>query len=168
MATHLTNPELPPDRFAGKESKHHVGLSEAVNSALARPLHFSISSRMNAIVDFSVAFLLFVGAAVGKFNDPAIIPMLRAMGSILIFYSLGTRYELGLVKFIPLQVHLFLDLGMAALLGAAPIHFGITGLAGFMMVALGAVMLAIALLTRREQKFMPGIEDSADSADKDA
>lgn len=129
------------------------GVTDALNSALARPLHMGISSRTNAIVDYTVAFLLFLGPVVSTFADPAVPPVLRSLGAMLIFYSLATKYELGLVRFIPLQVHLFLDLGMAVLLGAAPIHFNVSGIPGFVMVTLGAIMLANSLLTRHGQKF---------------
>jgi hypothetical protein len=156
MATQLTNPEDAPEHFAGKargEKQMRQGVTDAVNSALVRPLHMGISSRTNAMVDYTVAFLLFLGPVVSTFNDPAVPHFLRALGTMLIFYSLATKYELGLVRFIPLQVHLFLDLGMAVLLGAAPIHFNVTGIPGFVMVSLGAVMLANSLLTRHGQKF---------------
>lgn len=156
MATQLTNPGETPEHFAAKArgvKRMKEGVTDALNTALASPIHMGISSRTNAMVDYTVAFLLFLGPVVSTFADPAVPQLLRAMGTLIIFYSLCTRYELGLVRFIPLQVHLFLDLGMAVLLGAAPIHFGVGGIPGFVMVTLGAIMLANSLLTRHGQKF---------------
>jgi len=112
-----------------------------------------MAPRTNGIIDYTVALLLMLAPWILSYSDHAVAPVSRALGAMLFFYSFCTKYDVGVLRFIPLQVHLFLDLGMALLLGAAPLHFGIWGAPGMMMVVLGIAMGAAALLTCHGQKF---------------
>jgi hypothetical protein len=128
-------------------------VNSAVNSALQRQLHLGISSRLNGLLDYLVVLILFIAPWVLGYDDLAVTPVSRALGAALLFYSLATKYELGIVRMIPLQVHLFLDLGTGGLLAAAPIHFNIGGLPGAVFFLLGVGMIASALLTHHGHKF---------------
>jgi hypothetical protein len=156
MANDFTPPENPkldepkPVASEVKEDRRVVG---AVNSALQRPMHLGISSRLNGLLDYAVALILFIAPWFLGYADHAVTPVSRALGAALLFYSLSTKYELGIIKMIPLQVHLFLDLGTGGLLAAAPIHFNIRGLPGMVFFILGVSMLASALLTHHGHKF---------------
>jgi hypothetical protein len=140
---HPSTPEAPGKRR----------VAGAVNSALQRPMHLGISSRLNGLLDYTVVLILFIAPWVLGFGDHAVAPVSRALGAALLFYSLATKYELGIIRMIPLQVHLFLDLGTGGLLAAAPIHFNIGGLPGVVFVILGIGMIASALLTHHGHKF---------------
>jgi hypothetical protein len=129
------------------------GVTRAVNAALQRPARPLMAPRTNAILDLLVVAVLLLAPWVLNFSDHAVAPVARTLGAMLLFYSLCTKYEFGIVRFIPLQVHLFLDLGMAVLLGAAPVHFAIWGLPGIVFVILGILMGVAALFTRHGQKF---------------
>lgn len=109
--------------------------------------------RTNGLIDYITALTLFLAPWVLSYSDHAVAPLSRTLGAMILGYSLCTKYEMGLIRFIPLQIHLFLDLGMAVLLVAAPLHFAIWGSAGMLMFVLGAMMGASALLTRHGQKF---------------
>jgi hypothetical protein len=137
-----------------------------MNTALQRPAHLLMAPRTNAIIDYTVAFILFLAPWLLSYSDHAVAPVSRALGALVLFYSLCTKYDLGVIRFIPLQVHLFLDLGMALLLAAAPIHFAIWGLPGLMMVVLGIVMGMAALLTRHGQKFTRPATEIRTSAER--
>jgi hypothetical protein len=143
--------ELPPEP-ANKASASQR-FAGAMNSALERPMTPGMAPRTNGIIDYAVAFILFLAPWILSYSDHAVAPVSRALGALLLFYSLCTKYPVGLLRFIPMQVHLFLDLGMAVLLVAAPIHFAIWGAPGLMMVGLGLLMGIAALLTRHGQKF---------------
>jgi hypothetical protein len=124
-----------------------------MNSALQRPMRLTMAPRTNGLIDYIVAFALLVLPWVLGYTDHAVAPVSRALGALLLFYSLCTKYDLGVLRLFPLQVHLFLDLCLAVLLVAAPVHFDFWGLAGMVMVVLGLAMGAAALLTRHGQKF---------------
>jgi hypothetical protein len=136
-----------------------------MNSALQRPMHLTMAPRTNGVIDYIVALALLLLPWVLGYSDHAVAPVSRALGSLLLFYSVCTKYDLGLLRLFPLQVHLFLDLCIAVLLVAAPMHFAFWGLAGLVMVGLGLMMGAAALLTRHGQKFTrahAGIREGAE------
>ena len=156
MANDFTPPENPkPDepKPAVSEVTGNRRVVGAVNSALQRPMHLGISSRLNGLLDYTVVLILFIAPWFLGYADHAVTPVSRALGAALLFYSLSTKYELGIIKMIPLQVHLFLDLGTGGLLAAAPIHFNIRGLPGVVFFILGVSMIASALLTHHGHKF---------------
>jgi hypothetical protein len=156
MATHLTNPdsspETPPSQPPGGPPPKG-SIAGAVDTALQRPANVGMSPRTNGIIDYIVAFTLFLAPWVLAYTDHAVAPVSRTLGAMILFYSLCTKYDLGLVRFFPLQVHLFLDAGMAVLLVAAPMHFAFWGAAGLLMAFLGLLMGASAILTRHGHKF---------------
>ena len=155
MATNLTDPEgssdVPPASPPASPAKGAI--AGAVDSALQRPASMGMSQRTNGVIDYIVAFILFLAPWVLSYTDHAVAPVSRTLGAMILFYSLCTKYELGLVRFFPMQVHLFLDAGMAVLLVAAPMHFAFWGVAGLLMAFLGVLMGASALLTRHGHKF---------------
>jgi hypothetical protein len=156
MSNDFTTPENPkPDepKPVVPEARGNRRVVGAVNSALQRPMHLGISSRLNGLLDYAVALILFIAPWFLGYGDHAVAPVSRALGAALLFYSLSTKYELGIIKMIPLQVHLFLDLGTGGLLAAAPIHFNIRGLPGTVFFILGVGMIASALLTHHGHKF---------------
>jgi hypothetical protein len=156
MPTPLTNPGDSSDAYSKQQHSAPPpvsGVSGTTNTALQRPANALMAPRTNGLIDYTVALLLFLAPWILSYSDHAVAPLSRALGALILFYSLCTKYDLGVVRFIPLQVHLFLDLGMAVLLGAAPLHFAIWGFPGLMMVVLGLAMGAAALLTRHGQKF---------------
>lgn len=113
-----------------------------------------MSTRTNGVIDYIVAFILFLAPWVLSYADhEAVAPVTRTLGAMVLFYSLCTKYELGLVRFFPMQVHLFLDAGMAVLLVAVPMYFAFWGTAGLLMAFLGLLMGASAILTRHGHKF---------------
>lgn len=151
MATDFRNPEERPENVKTADPKvgpADTGASRAVHSALQKPMRPTMKPRTNGILDLIVVAVLFVAPWVLNFSDHAMSPVSRALGAMLLFYSLCTKYELGLVRFIPLPVHLFLDLCMAVLLGAAPIHFAMGGFPAFVFVVLGVIMAVAAFFTR--------------------
>jgi hypothetical protein len=78
-----------------------------------------IPTWLHGIVDYlTVGALLAVPRALG-WNKPA-MTTLTAAASGLLGYSLCTRYELGMFKWIPMPVHLALDGMSGAALCAAP------------------------------------------------
>lgn len=156
MATHLTNPGSSSEDYPAKQPAAPPpkgAIAGAVDTALQQPANLGMSTRTNGIIDYIVAFTLFLAPWVLSYTDHAVAPVSRTLGAMVLFYSLCTKYELGLVRFFPVQVHLFLDAGIAVLLVAAPMHFAFWGTAGFLMAFLGLLQMGSAVLTRHGQKF---------------
>ena len=114
---------------------------------IPRPLH--------AVLDYlwGIAFYL-APKTLGYEGDTAARAFSEARGNTMIATSLLTRFELGLIRIIPFNVHLLLDL-LGALLGlASPWLFGFDknekarkAVIGFSLFELGAV-----LLSKRDKK----------------
>jgi hypothetical protein len=72
-----------------------------------------------------------------------------AVGGFIIFYSLFTNYEMGLLKWrgIPMKLHLFLDVVATVFLAAAPWIFHFNELTYLPFLSFGVIGFAITLLT---------------------
>ena len=84
-----------------------------------------ISSRVHGILDYLAAVMLIVSPWLFNFYRGGIeswIPI--ALGIMTILMSIFTKYELGIVKVIPMPVHLGLDVAQAVFLAFSPILFG--------------------------------------------
>lgn len=82
-----------------------------------------------------------------------------ALGAGAILYSLLTDYELGLVKIIPMPVHLGLDAANGVLLAASPWLFGFAATTRAPYLALGLFEIGASLITRTK----PGNEGGSGS-----
>jgi hypothetical protein len=92
----------------------------AEGEARCLPLHAMkpLSTRAHGLLDYSsvVAFLVapdWLGWGAGPRR------LLRRAAAATLAYSLFTRYELGLIRLLPMPAHLALDAGQAALLCSA-------------------------------------------------
>src|SRR4051812_24640001 len=84
-----------------------------------------ISTRTHGILDYIVGIVLIVAPWLLKFNQGGAetwVPVI--LGAALILYSLCTRYELGIIKAIPMSTHLTLDLVSGIVLALSPWLFG--------------------------------------------
>jgi hypothetical protein len=86
-----------------------------------------------------------------------IIPMVLGVG--LIVYSLLTNYELGIpgVKFIPVWIHLILDLVASAFLALSPFLFGFISESPnvwlpHILAGVGVILLVVVSQTQYQQK----------------
>lgn len=81
---------------------------------------WKISTKTHGVLDFLTAGSLL---AVANFTNcsPRLRSLLNTMAAGKLAYSLMTRHELGLVKVIPMPVHLALDAVSGAAVAAAPL-----------------------------------------------
>ncbi len=108
-----------------------------------------ISTKVHGIMDYTMGLLLvalpwLLGFAHG--GPETWVPVLLGAGAI--FYSILTRYELGLIKVLPMPVHLTLDLMSGALLAASPWVFGFDHIVSTPHLLLGLVEIAASLTTQ--------------------
>lgn len=109
-----------------------------------------IPTRIHGVIDYLVGILYIVLPKVLHWNQPANY-FISILGVSIIVYSLLTHYELGAVKWIPMPVHLGLDVLGGLLLIAAPFIFPVAGNGvTTWMVILGLFDLIVPLFTQTE------------------
>jgi hypothetical protein len=81
-----------------------------------------IPTRLHGVLDYtSVPLMLTVPRAFGW--SPRARNLLTAMAGATLLYSMLTRYELGVLKMLPMSVHLALDGGSGILFALTPLLF---------------------------------------------
>src|SRR3712207_6815781 len=82
----------------------------------------------------------------------------QILGAALIGASLLTDYELGVVRVIPMPVHLFLDIAAGALLAVSPWLFGFADRVYWPHLILGLLEIGAGLMTRTVPDVRTGAE----------
>ena len=100
------------------------------------------------MLDYIVGVALLLAPMLFGFSEygGAAVSVPTVLGVILIVYSLLTRYELSLVKAIPMKTHLTLDFIAAAALALSPWLFGFSELPANAWVPHVVVGLAVLLV----------------------
>jgi len=108
-----------------------------------------IPTRVHGVLDYLTAGVLIAAPAMLGFRKSGAQTWLpAALGVGTIAYSLLTDYELGLVKVIPMPVHLALDAANGALLSASPWLFGFAEEVSAPHLGLGIFELGVAAFTQ--------------------
>ena len=107
-----------------------------------------ISTKTHGVLDYlSVGTLTALPRLLGW--DPAVRTLLTGSAAATLAYSLATRYELGLLRVLPMKAHLALDGVSGLALAASPLVLGEEdGTVAKTLVGLGLFELAASLLTR--------------------
>jgi hypothetical protein len=120
-----------------------------------------IPTRIHGVLDYLVGATLIALPLILGWNYPE-NTMMTILGSATIVASLFTAYELGLVKVIPMAVHLMFDTFVALFLIIAPFAYAnIDTVPGYIMMGLGitellAVVLSQSTPSRAALHAMPG------------
>jgi hypothetical protein len=108
-----------------------------------------ISTRTHGLIDYVFGFVLFFVPPLFGFADVQIALWLAiVVGTAIIAVALVTDYEPGVIKAIPMRVHLGLDVVEGIFLAASPWFFGFADRVWAPLVVLGAFEVAVALCTR--------------------
>ena len=109
-----------------------------------------INTVTHGVLDYvSVVTLLAVPRLFGWSNPVRNLLSIAALSTLV--YSVLTRYELGLVKILPMRAHLAFDASSGALFCAAPLLLkGTERNARIAMVGIGLFEIAAASLTQPE------------------
>ncbi len=122
-----------------------------------------IPTRIHGVIDYLVGILFIVLPKVLDWNQTANY-FISILGVSIIVYSLLTHYELGAVKWIPMPVHLGLDVLSGLLLIAAPFIFPVAGNGvTTWMVVLGLFDLIVPLFTQTEPPALANAGDGVHS-----
>lgn len=108
-----------------------------------------ISTKVHGVMDYLVGFLLIsFPFTLGFYEGGAesYIPIM--LGLITLGYSICTRYEMGLIKALPMTMHLGLDLIAGVFLAASPWIFGFDQQVSVPHVLVGLFEVCASLTTR--------------------
>lgn len=114
--------------------------------------HYSmkpISTKIHGFLDYATGLLLVLLPFFLNFDisDPKGM-ILLVLGAFTILLALITRYELGLVKLIPMPVHLVFDILSAVLLGASPWFLGFAGETYILYVGIALFEMVVIVLSQ--------------------
>ena len=107
-----------------------------------------IPTQIHGILDYLMGILLIAAPWILDFHrggPETYVPVV--LGAGVIFYSLLTNYELGVVKKIPMKLHLGLDLMGGAFLAASPWLFGFSDYVYLPHLILGILEIGASLMT---------------------
>jgi hypothetical protein len=107
-----------------------------------------ISTRVHGVLDCTVGTLLAASPWLIGFSDnrPAtLVPVVLGLGAIL--YSLVTKYEWGLIRVLPMNAHLAIDLLSGIFLMASPWLLGFAHHVYWPHVAFGVLEICVVALT---------------------
>ena len=112
-----------------------------------------IDTRTHAIIDYVTGALLIIAPYLFGFATGGIEQWLpQVLGALTIVMSLMTRYELSVVKLIPLKVHLGVDVAGGLLLAVSPWLFGFADLIWWPHLLVGLLEVVVPLMTRRDPR----------------
>ena len=108
-----------------------------------------ISTRAHGVIDYLMGALLIVAPYLLDFADGTAAQwVLQIVGAALIGASLLTDYELGIMRMIPMPIHLGLDVAAGLLLVVSPWLFGFADRIWLPHVIFGLAEIGVGLMTR--------------------
>jgi hypothetical protein len=113
-----------------------------------------IPTRVHGVIDYVMGLVLIAAPWVLDFADGGPeqwVPVILGIGVIL--YSLLTNYELGVLRTIPMAVHLWLDLAGGVVLAASPWLFGFADDIWWPHVLFGLLEIGASLMTHTRPEF---------------
>ena len=121
-----------------------------------------ISTRIHGILDYMTAGMLVTLPRVMGW-DRKVTRLLDVAGVSAAGYSMVTKYELGVVKALPMKSHLAMDaLSGAALIGAAAMMGDEDDEVRMTLAGIGLFEIAASLLTRTETTLLAPAKDRSD------
>lgn len=115
-----------------------------------------IPTWLHGVLDYLVGIGLILLPRVLNWH-PLVVTLLTAFGVATLLYSLLTRYELGLVRLLPMGVHLVLDFlsgGLIIVLGLALDNISMDQRVALILI--GALELFVVLLSRSDPNLERG------------
>ena len=117
-----------------------------------------ISTRTHGVLDYVVGALLIVAPYNLGFADGTVAQWVpQALGLVAIGGALMTDYELGVMRVIPMPVHLMIDIGSGALLALSPWLFGFADKVFWPHLLVGIMEIGAGLMTRTVPEDATGV-----------
>ena len=113
-----------------------------------------IPTRTHGILDYAVGLFLLASPWLLDFHQSGTATaVVLALGGSALLYSLFTDYEAGVIKQIPMPIHLLLDAAHGAFLAASPWLLGFTETTWKPHLLLGLMELGVVALSRRKPSY---------------
>jgi hypothetical protein len=106
-----------------------------------------IPTLIHATVDYIVGLLLIGLPLLVTIDGPA-RALTMSLGLFVLLYSLATDYELGVIRFLRIRLHLFLDALSGAILLLLAVAADLPGPARWPYYVIGALALFLSATTR--------------------
>lgn len=107
-----------------------------------------VSTRLHGIFDYCFGIILMLPWVVHFHETDSGTWILAMTGLLMVILSLFTNYEGGLVRLIPMKLHLFVDLLLGLFLVALPFVYPMYHYAFYWPVFMGILELLLIVLTR--------------------
>ena len=112
-----------------------------------------LPTRIHGALDYLVGIALILAPTIFGFSamGGAEVWIPRALGVVLIIYSVFTNYEWGVIKVLDMRYHLVVDLLASLFLAASPFLFGFSGEASshwLPHVVVGLVVVLVVLVSQ--------------------
>ena len=108
-----------------------------------------ISTRTHGVLDYLMGLLLLAAPyALGFADGTAAQWVPQLLGLVAIGGAMLTDYELGVMRVIPMPVHLMIDIGSGALLALSPWLFGFSDRVFWPHLLVGLMEIGAGLTTR--------------------
>ncbi|TDO73152.1 SPW repeat-containing protein [Flavobacterium chryseum] len=107
-----------------------------------------IDTKTHGYIDYIMGIILIAVPFLLKLNvesTPSIVLFVLGAGALV--YSILTQYELGLVKLIPMNIHLMLDIASGIFLAASPWLLGFSEVVYLPHLILGLLEIGVAVMT---------------------
>jgi len=112
-----------------------------------------IDSKTHGYIDYIMGIFLLASPSLFSLNMESVESIIfYVAGATAIVYSLLTRYEVGLIKIIPMKVHLILDFLSGIVLAASPWIFGFSETVYKPHLVLGIIEIGAALVTQSKTR----------------
>lgn len=107
-----------------------------------------IATAVHGFMDFLMGTLLIASPYLFELDGKNIDSLVFfVLGGTLLLYSLFTNYEMGMVKVIPMRVHLLLDVILGIFLALSPWIFGFSNRIFLPYLVLGIIEIVLVFLT---------------------
>jgi len=111
-----------------------------------------INTKLHGFLDYIVGIVLIAMPWIIGLDTGAASGMVFLVAGIMaLVYSIFTRYELGLIKIIPMPAHLLLDIFSGAVLAGSPWIFGFSDAMYLPYLIFGLFEIVAAIVTDTHQ-----------------
>ncbi len=106
-----------------------------------------MTTRVHGLLDYMMGIFLLLTPLLFSFPGGAPTTILFSVGILIVLLTLTTNYERGIVKIIPMNLHLAIDILTGLFLVISPWIFGFSDILIWPFVLLGTIEIIIAVLT---------------------
>jgi hypothetical protein len=117
------------------------------NHLISLPRMKIINTKLHGILDYLLMFALLLPWIVNYYTHSEDTWIFAAFGAVIGLYSLITNYEFGMIKFLPMKIHLLFDAVTAVFLVVSPWLFHLRHYYYYWPFAIGISLLLTVIFS---------------------